>query len=180
MPVRSPLGPDGARRFQRGRLIHGLLQSLPDIAPDRRRAAAERYLASPAHGLNDAERAEIAEAALAVLEDPAFAPLFGPDSRAEVPVIGVVDSEQGAQVVSGQVDRLRVGGDAVTVIDYKSNRPAPANEAEVPTLYLRQMAAYRAVLAGVYPGRRIECALLWTDGPRLMQLSDAVLARHAP
>ena len=178
--VRSPLGPDEGWRFKRGRLIHRLLQSLPDLAPDARRAAAARFLASPAHGLSGDERAEIAEVTMAVLEDSTFAPLFGPGSRAEVPVVGLVDAGGTRQVVSGQVDRLVVTAAAVLVVDYKTNRPAPAAETEVAPLYLRQMAAYRAVLAGVYPDRRIDCALLWTDGPRLMHLSPAILSGHAP
>ncbi|MEE9209905.1 MAG: 3'-5' exonuclease, partial [Kiloniellales bacterium] len=71
--VRSPLGPDEGRRFKRGLLIHRLLQSLPDLAPEARRAVAARFLASPAHGLSAEERAEIAEVTMAVLEDSAFA-----------------------------------------------------------------------------------------------------------
>ncbi len=178
--MRSPLGPDEGWRFKRGRLNHRLLQSLPDLAPDARRAAAARFLASPAHGLSADERAEIAEVTMAVLEDSAFAPLFGPGSRAEVPVVGLVEVGGALQAVSGQVDRLLVTEAAVLVVDYKTNRPAPGTETEVAPLYLRQMAAYRAVLAGVYPDRRIDCALLWTDGPRLMQLSPAILSGHAP
>ncbi len=46
--------------------------------------------------------------------------------------------------------------------------------------YIDQMAAYRAVLAQIYPDKTIDCLLLWTDGPHLMQLSDAVLTRRAP
>jgi ATP-dependent helicase/nuclease subunit A len=42
------------------------------------------------------------------------------------------------------------------------------------------MAAYRALLAEIYPERRIDCFLLWTDGPRLMHISLARLAAHAP
>ena len=38
-----------------------------------------------------------------------------------------------------------------------------------------QMALYRAALAKIFPGRRIACALVWTEGPRLMRLSDALL-----
>jgi ATP-dependent helicase/nuclease subunit A len=178
--VRSPLGPDEGWRFKRGLLVHRLLQSLPDLAPDRRRAAAQRFLASPGHGLSTAERAEIEAVTLAVLEDPAFAPLFGPESRAEVPIVGLVDSDGSAEVVSGQVDRLLVAADRVLVVDYKTSRPAPATEAGVAGVYLRQMAAYRAILARVYPDRRIDCALLWTDGPRLMLLSPAILSRCAP
>ncbi len=178
--VRSPLGPDEGRGFRRGLLVHRLLQSLPELAPDARRAAAARFLASPVHGLSAAERTEIAEVTMAVLEDPRFAQLFGPGSRAEVPIVGLVESRGGPQAVSGRVDRLLVSEEAVLVVDYKCNRPAPRTETEAAPVYLRQMAAYRAVLAAVYPDRRIDCALLWTDGPRLMQLSPAILTGNAP
>jgi ATP-dependent helicase/nuclease subunit A len=78
------------------------------------------------------------------------------------------------------VDRLLVENDTIWLIDYKSQRPAPERAEAVPALYLRQMAAYRALLARIYPGRAIRSYLLWTDQPRLMQLSDALLAGHAP
>ena len=178
-PVRSPLGPDEGRRFKRGRLVHRLLQSLPDLAPDARAAAAARFVASPAHDLSAEERAEIAAVTLSVLDDPAFAALFGPDSRAEVPIVGLIDSRDGPQTISGQIDRLVVGADSVLVVDYKTNRPAPQDEAAVAPVYLRQMAAYHAVLSEIYPDRRIDCALLWTDGPHLMQLSPAILNSQA-
>jgi len=179
-PVRSPLGPDEGWRYRRGRLIHRLLQTLPDLPPGPRRAAAERYLAAPGRELDRAAREEIASVVLAVLESPGFAPIFGPGSGAEVAIVGTLATARGVEVVSGQVDRLVVTPPAVLVVDYKSNRPAPVDEAGVAPLYLRQMAAYRAVLREIYPDRRVDCALLWTDGPRLMQLSDAVLDSHLP
>jgi ATP-dependent helicase/nuclease subunit A len=178
--VASPLGPDSGARFRRGLIVHRLLQSLPDLPPGERAGAAARFLALPLHGLGEAERAEILAETLAVLEHPDFAALFGPDSRAEVPIAGVLEGARGAEVVSGQIDRLVVTGEAVQVVDYKTNRPAPQREDQVSPLYLRQMATYRAVLQGVYPGRRIESFLLWTEAPRIMQLSDEALAGHAP
>ncbi len=60
-------------------------------------------------------------------------------------------------------------------VDYKTNRPAPGNIEEVSPAYLAQMAAYRAVLTRIYPGRPVRCALLWTDGPRLMELPAVLL-----
>ena len=69
-------------------------------------------------------------------------PLFGPGSRAEVPIVGALG--EGAPVVSGQVDRLVVDGADVWIVDYKSDRPPPSTVEETPPIYLRQMAAYRA------------------------------------
>jgi ATP-dependent helicase/nuclease subunit A len=175
-PVRSPLGGDSGERFIRGRLIHALLQTLPDLPPEARRKAAESYLAREVHGLEAANRLEIAEETLRLLEDTRFAALFGPQSRAEVPLVG----EVGGAVISAQIDRLLVSEDAVTVIDFKTNRPPPQDESAVPVIYLKQMAAYREALRRIYPDRPVRCLLLWTDGPATMALSDSLLDRHTP
>ncbi len=179
-PSRSPLGDDGGSRFRRGLLIHRLLQSLPGLAPEARAAAGRSFLASPLHDLALEQQEDILREVLGVLEAPELAPLFGPGSRAEVPLAGLVGTATGSQAISGQIDRLLVENDTIWLIDYKSQRPAPQTESAVPALYLKQMAAYRALLARIYPGRAIRSYLLWTDQPRLMQLSDALLAGHAP
>jgi ATP-dependent helicase/nuclease subunit A len=165
--VRSPLGDDQGAAYLRGRLIHRLLQSLPELPLEDRAAAAERFLARPVHGLAPDARASIAAETLAVLAEPEFAPIFGPGSRAEVPVVGLI----GNRALSGQIDRIVVTEDAVLVVDYKTLRPAPASEADVPTIYLDQLAAYVAAIKAIYPGHRVRAALLWTDGPRLMPVS---------
>jgi ATP-dependent helicase/nuclease subunit A len=174
-PVFSPLSAaERDRRFQRGLLVHKLLQVLPDMPAARRRDAALRFLAG--RGLTQENAAEIAAETLAVLDDPAFSALFGPGSRAEVAVVGRV----GAAVISGQIDRLLVAADRVLIADYKTNRPAPESLAAVPPVYLRQMAAYRALLQQIYADRPVDCALLWTDGPRLLALPGGLLDGHAP
>ncbi|MDP6567849.1 MAG: double-strand break repair helicase AddA [Alphaproteobacteria bacterium] len=174
--VRSPLADDGRRRHQRGLHIHRLLQSLPDLPENERETAAGRYLALPAHGLEAAQVAEILAETLAVLADPGFRAIFGPGSRAEVALSGLL----AGRAVTGQVDRLLVADSEVLVVDYKSNRPAPTEVTEVSSVYVRQMAVYDALLRRIYPEKTIRCALLWTDGPRLMPLAAGILAAHAP
>jgi ATP-dependent helicase/nuclease subunit A len=166
--VRSPLGRDDGSRFRRGLLLHRLFETLPGLEPGVRAAAAARFLARPGHGLDAEAQAALAAEALAVLEHPEFAPLFGPGSRAEVPLVGVV----GDRVLSGQIDRLLVTDREVWIVDYKTNRPPPQTVAGVAPLYLRQMASYRAAISAIYPGHRVRCLLLWTDGPRLMELPE--------
>jgi ATP-dependent helicase/nuclease subunit A len=174
--MRSPLAADDPLRFRRGRLVHRMLQSLPDLAPAARALAARRWLMRPGQGLTKEQAEALLAETLAILDDLEFAVLFGPQSRAEVPVSGLV----GSHVVSGQVDRLVALPREVLVVDYKTNRPAPTAPERVPALYLRQMAAYRAVLGLIYPGRAIRCSLLWTETPRLMQLPSPLLDRYAP
>ena len=100
-----------------------------------------------------------------------MAPLFGPGSRAEVPLTGVVDDV----VVGGLVDRLAVLEDRVVIADYKTNRRPPARIEDTPVLYLRQMAAYRSVLREVFPGRQVQCALVWTQTSEVVMLPDDLL-----
>src|SRR5207237_593005 len=47
--------------------------------------------------------------------------------------------------------------------------------ADVPEPYAAQLALYRAVLRRLYPGKHIRAALVWTDLPDLMEISDARL-----
>ena len=177
-PVLSPLQPGTETlRFRRGRLIHRLLQSLPDLVADRRPEAATRFLDSQAGDLDPAARAEIAAETLRVLADPAFASLFGPGSRAEVPIVGELGH---GLAISGQIDRLLVGEREVLIVDFKTNRPPPRSAGETAEPYLRQMAAYRSALGKIYPGKSIRCALLWTETPRLMELPESLLSAHAP
>jgi ATP-dependent helicase/nuclease subunit A len=176
----SPLIGDNAQRFQRGLLIHKLLENLPVLAEQDRAKAAERYLALPSHNLDRAAREDIANETLRVLSRPELAPLFGPDSQPEVPLVGAIDTHMGKRVISAQLDRLLVTDDQVMIIDYKTNRPPPVDEADVPAPYLKQMAAYRSALRNIYPGKTVRTVLLWTDGPHAMVLNDAHLDAYAP
>ena len=166
----SPLGA-GASRFKRGLIVHALLARLPEIAPDDRARIALAF--ARGHGLkDDAAQALVAET-LAVLDDPQFAAAFAPGSQAEAGLLADLPELGGR--INGRIDRLAVTPEEVLILDYKTNRPAPATESEVPDIYLRQMALYRAGAARVFPGRRIVCGLVFTDGPRLLRLSDAAM-----
>ena len=175
-PVSSPLGMGGRDRFKRGLLVHRLLQSLPELPAAEREGMAREFLALPAHGLSTEEQDEIRRGTLAVLGHPDFAAIFEPGSQAEVPVVGLVEGH----ALSGQIDRLVVEKDRVLVVDFKTLRPPPATEAEAAPIYLRQLALYRAALGRIYPEREIRCALLWTEGPRLMPISPERLAGYPP
>ena len=173
--ARSPLAQLGPREaFGRGIVMHALLQHLPNLAENQRNGAAIAYASRAAHSLDDP--GAVARQAMSILQTPALVPLFAPGSRAEQPISGVV----GTHIVTGQIDRLAVLPDRVLIADYKTNRAPPADAAAVPILYLRQMAAYRAVLALLYPDRPIECLLIWTEGPLVMPLRNDLLDSHAP
>jgi ATP-dependent helicase/nuclease subunit A len=153
-------------------LLHRLLQSLPDIPPERRLEAARRHLGRGENEFSLEEREEIAAQVLAVVDNPAFAALFA-DSRAEVPIVGrLADAEGKPFPVSGQVDRLAVTDECVWIADYKSNRPAPRTLAAVPPAYIAQLALYRAALGKLYDCP-VRAALIWTEVPDLMEIPAA-------
>ena len=162
----------------RGSLTHRLLQSLPGIPPERRLKAAQEYVAREGEKLAAADHAPLIADVLRVLGDTRFGALFGPGSRAEVPIVGLIDIDGETRRVNGQVDRLVVTPDWVLIADYKTNRPAPRALAEVPVQYVRQLALYRAVLTKLYPQKTVRCALIWTEVPDLMELSAEALT-HA-
>jgi ATP-dependent helicase/nuclease subunit A len=175
---------DRRKALERGRLVHRLMQALPDIPAERRRDAAERYLANAATEFLPEERTEMAKQALAILDDKNFAEIFAPGSRAEVPIVGrIARAGKGPIPVAGQVDRLAVTGDTVLIADYKTDRFVPDRLDAVPP-YVTQLALYRAVLARVFPGKTVRAALLFTDGPKLMEVPaasmDAALNKLSP
>ena len=179
----SPLGERDTegRRFRRGQLIHALLQHLPAIAPADRKMAARAWLDRPGNSLAAGMAAEIADEVLAILDHPQLAPLFGPASRAEVPLTGLVAGFGDAQsVVGGLIDRLAVLDGQVLLADFKTNRDPPKTAAETPVLYLRQMAAYRAVLRQIFPDKIVRCALIWTRAASVVMLADPLLDAHQP
>jgi ATP-dependent helicase/nuclease subunit A len=166
----EPVARDKAREraIARGLAVHRLMQSLPDIPPERRAETTTMFLARQRQ-FDDAESRSIAQQVQTVLADTRFAALFGPGSRAEVSIAGRLRGRP----VAGQVDRLVVTPDEVLIADYKSNRPPPnsLDEAlEKYGSYVKQLALYRDVLKRLYPGRRVRAALLWTETPELMEL----------
>ncbi len=173
----SPLAArPGVDPFLHGRLVHALLQYLPELPSSDRAEAARAYAARPGFGLSHGEAHRVVEEALGVLTDPFLAPLFGPGSRAEQPLVGVVNGA----VVSGVADRMAVQTSEVLVADYKTDRDPPERAEDAPALYLGQLAAYQAVLAAAFPGRAVRCMLIWTRARRAMPIPDALLAVHRP
>jgi ATP-dependent helicase/nuclease subunit A len=165
----SPLSENSQARFKRGLLMHKLLQWLPEIPPERRRAALDAWQADPGHGLGASEAASLADDALSVINAPSCAGLFGPGSQAETPIVGMV----GADAIAGRIDRLWVSDDRIVIADYKTGRTPPRSSDEIPRAYIAQMATYRAALQALYPGRPVQCLLIWTQGPTVFKIADA-------
>jgi ATP-dependent helicase/nuclease subunit A len=177
------IGPDGVpdpeeseAALTHGRQIHRLLEFLPGYNraewPDIARALL-------AHGEDSApaeQAAALLEEAVRVLDALELAPLFAAETLAEVEISAPAGAGSRARI-HGIIDRLIVESDRVLAVDFKTNRTVPDQPTEVPDGILRQMGAYETALADVYPGRRIDTAILWTSEARLMILPPGLALR---
>ncbi len=162
--------PQRAQALAEGRLAHRLLEFLPGLASDVRRAAALRDLA--AHGLAPDRAERLAESVLAILDDARLAPLFGPTSIAEARIAARLDKPGGGGIeISGAIDRLAETADAVWAADYKMGAP----RAERRPGHVAQLALYRASLMRLYPGKAVHCVLIHAQGPVVEEIPAAEL-----
>ena len=170
----------GENRFLRGTLTHTLLQYLPTCPQADWKRAATAFLDTRGSALPARVRTSIVRETIAVLTDPGFAAVFGPRSRAEVAIVAEIPSPSGTGPplrIAGQIDRLVELDGEILIVDYKTNRPPPLDLTEVPPAYVHQLAAYRLAVQRVFGVPNVRAALLWTEGPRLMEFPTAALER---
>ncbi|MBQ7412713.1 MAG: double-strand break repair helicase AddA [Alphaproteobacteria bacterium] len=155
----SPLSEGQAAALERGKFIHQLLQYLPNIPTDRWEIVIRRL--KPPH-------IDLPNYIFQLLESNQFRDIFGPNSLAEVPIVGVWRDK----VVSGQIDRLVIRENDVWIVDFKTNRHVPTTPADVPVLYRNQLAAYRGLISQIFSGKVVRTYLLWTETLTLMEIPN--------
>ncbi len=147
---------------KRGKTIHRLFQVLPDFPEAERRAAAERYLVRAAGDWREEDRQSALQQVFAILENPDFASLFGAQARAEASLMGMLATHDRQFSVAGRIDRLAVEAERVIIADFKTDRAPPRRLEDISKPYVAQLAIYREILRPLYPGRAIECRLIFT------------------
>ena len=133
--------------MRRGTYLHKLLQFLPLLPPDKRLEYAQKNCPSDI---------DLPSNLLSIFEHPQLKELFGPNSLAEVPVMGYVDD----QLISGQIDRLIVLPDTVKIIDFKTNQFVPN---QIPDIYKKQLNSYKDLLKTIFPDKMVKAYILWTQ-----------------
>ena len=122
--------------------------------------------------------------AIAVIDTPGLSWLFGAGSRAEVTAYGLIKAPGRTRPITGRIDRLVIGEDAIHIVDFKSDRRPPASVADTPPAYIRQLALYRQILADTYGDRTIHAGLVWTQSATYMTVPsihlDASTVRDTP
>ena len=165
--VLSPLMlSNDSKLYNRGRIIHKMLQFLPNVKKENRKRAADEFLVNQLSDMPPEELEKIALEVVGLIDSDKFASLFGENSRAEVSLMGQVDD----RIVTGQIDRLVIEKDRVLIVDYKTNRPAAQTIDDVPKAYLKQMRAYRELIKRIYPDKKVETYILWTNTAKIMRI----------
>ncbi|MCY4181137.1 MAG: PD-(D/E)XK nuclease family protein, partial [Litoreibacter sp.] len=154
----------------RGTMIHSLLEHLAQCPKPDREARAARLLNGYANPLEE----DLAAYAMRLLDAPDLQHLFAPAALAEVDISAHLTELQGRQI-RGAIDRLIITDDTVTAVDFKTNHIVPSRPEDTPDGILRQMGAYGAALAQIYPNRQIETAILWTESATLMPLPHEIV-----
>ncbi|APO72891.1 double-strand break repair helicase AddA type protein [Rhizobium etli 8C-3] len=176
--IHSPLfaeTPRSDRSLEKGRLIHRMLQTLPDIVPAERADAAARYASRAARFWPETERQRLVDLVLKLLSEDSLQEVFAVHTQPEVSIMGTLILKGRHYAVSGRVDRLAVFDDRVVVLDYKTNRVPPATATDIPFAHQAQLAIYREILAPLYPGKRIDCMLVYTESAAVHTLSERAL-----
>ena len=163
--------------LQKGRLVHRMLQMLPQLPPAEREAAARRYAARAARFWPASERDTLVRTIMAVLENPDLRSVFSDNGQAEVSVMGsfVLNGEERA--VSGRIDRMALVAGRVVLVDYKTNRSPPRSPAEAPLSHRAQLAIYREILRPLYPEHGFDCLLVYTETGTVITLDDDTLSQ---
>ena len=175
----SPLnqGADMAHIFKQGKIIHNVLEFLPNIALKDQKKIVQMYLTH--HDLTERQQRYILKQVLAIVDHPDYEFLFAENSKSEVVISGDIHVNGTLQHINSQIDRLVVEDDTVWVVDYKSNASIPDQDTDISDQYVAQMAAYRHVVQKLYPDKQVKTALLWTRAPKLQVIPEQQLDQMA-
>jgi ATP-dependent helicase/nuclease subunit A len=169
-PGRAQPGKRHGARVERGILIHRILQNLPGLPEDQRTAHIEAAVRRA--GANPSLAAQLIE----LIAHPVLAEVLSAEGHSEALLI--VES-QGGGTERRRLDRLVITPAGIMVADYKTDREVPETAEACSPDYLMQLAVYRDALRLAQPGKPLSFCLIWTEGPKLMQVPDALLDRMA-
>jgi len=171
----EPARASGVSALEFGNAVHRLLEILPDVSHSEHENLTDRYLQQIGSHWPEEARENAKHNVLNIVSAHPFEYFYGEGSRAEVPIVGMLETVRGTMRISGTVDRLIITPDRVIILDYKTNRSIPSLPDETPDAYVTQLALYRYLLASIYGDRPVEAGLLWTRGPNYMGIPDELL-----
>jgi ATP-dependent helicase/nuclease subunit A len=150
--------------YARGLAIHQLLEELP--CTPAALWGEKGHMLLKKYALEQAE--EILEEAINVLTSYSF--LFTEPAPSEA---SFFLPERGV----GRIDRLHITEDALWVVDFKTDRHIPEVPERIPESYKTQLRFYANLFLS--SAKPVQCALLWTAAPLLMEIPLSCLFPHA-
>jgi ATP-dependent helicase/nuclease subunit A len=157
-----------------GVALHALLQHLGRIDPGDWQAVGAKALPVLLPGRPESHARTLAKAR-SILTRPELQPLFGANSRAEVPILAHGTRNGAPVLIAGRIDRVVLEPQRVLIVDYKSDAVPPSEVDGVPPGYLAQVGLYAQIAGQLFPGMTIDAAILWTSLESLMILPSAKL-----
>ncbi|MFK7744992.1 MAG: double-strand break repair helicase AddA [Roseobacter sp.] len=149
-----------------GTLVHHFLEHLSAAPQEKWPIIIESLMPDDS---NDSQSA--LDEARAVLRTPTLAHLFDKNTLSEV----AITAQFGTAMLQGIIDRLIVTDESVLAVDFKTNQTVPSTPKGCPEGILRQMGAYAYALEQIYPDRRIDTAIVWTNTCTLMPLPHDIV-----
>jgi ATP-dependent helicase/nuclease subunit A len=160
-------GTGSSSAVARGRVIHKILQELPQMAPEEGLKFATRILAK-----NKLDWG-LADSILSLIANPEYRDFFGAGSQAEVSISAMLPD---GQRMTGKIDRLVIRPNDILFLDYKTDWNVPES-LSYDHPYVLQVAAYAAALKQAYSDKTVKSAILWTTVPRVDWIADDTLQK---
>ena len=154
-------------KFNKGKIVHRLLEVLPNYPANQRNEKGNTFLNAAATEFSKPKQQHMLNSVINIINK--YPNLFGENSKAEVSV----SASFGNKIIEGIIDRLIVENDIVTIIDYKTNSQVPPI-GEVPAEYKKQMSLYTKAIQAIYPNKIIKTKILWTSSDDL-RLEDVIV-----
>jgi ATP-dependent helicase/nuclease subunit A len=143
------VGEDLTKLYERGRLMHRLLEFLPLLPEGEQKQAGLDWLTKMLPTEKPDYLNDMLSGVMQVFAD--YPEFFEENSKAEVAYITENSFE-------GRIDRLVINKDKVIIIDYKTDQKIPTN---MPIKYKMQLQKYVKAMRKIFPQKQIQAAILW-------------------
>ncbi|MCF6301763.1 MAG: double-strand break repair helicase AddA [Devosiaceae bacterium] len=167
---------DAQRARQRGTALHLLLEHLVPIERAKRTQVGLDALSRLLPAEPDMHT-ELVDKANSILEGPHAQLLFGPHSRAELPVFVFAEKNRKPIQIIGRIDRIVADERTVLLVDFKSNANPPQNSNQIGAAYETQMGLYLRCANKLFETHKVSCAIYWTSNETLMDLDNDMLLK---
>lgn len=150
-----------AEQRAEGTLLHKLLEH-PQQAPE---IFKQHKVVDPQ------KKMDLLDLVQRTLENPEFKELLDLPCLKEMPIMGTIDGK----LVKGQIDRVVIEEDCLTIIDYKSDQIYPKKPEDIPPKYVAQLKAYETLMRPLYPNKEIVCKILWIRHQKMDSITPEMI-----